>query len=167
MHYLVVAKVKDYPNFNELENSLMYIEPASSDRWGDWEEIAANVEEFSESNKDDIMRRFNDENMSFEDKVLAYIDENRFRVGDDGKVYEKISAHFDYCVLGGRFATNKVPSVTTYNKVCEEYGEVAAFVLPTYDEDDKREYKYDLYYIEEDSCDFEPDDLVYVIDGHN
>ena len=47
MHYLVVAKVEDYPNFNELENSLMYIEPASSDRWGDWEEIAANVEEFT------------------------------------------------------------------------------------------------------------------------
>lgn len=64
MHYLVVAKVKDYPDFNELINALEHIDPAKDDYWDNWEEIAANVEEFSKSNKDEIMENFNDENMS-------------------------------------------------------------------------------------------------------
>lgn len=157
MHYLVVAKVEDYPNFNELKNSLMYIEPASSDRWGDWEEIAANVEEFSKSNKDEIMENFDDEDMSFEDKVEAYIDLRGFRIGYDGKVYEKVSAHFDYCILGGRFVKDNLDNIVPYQKVIDEYGEVAGYVL----------LDYVFFYVEEEKCPFEPDDLVYIIDAHN
>lgn len=157
MHYLVVAKVKDYPDFNELINALEHIDPAKDDYWGNWEEIAANVEEFSKSNKDEIMENFDDEDMSFEDKVEAYIDLRGFRIGYDGKVYEKVSAHFDYCILGGRYITNDISSVTTYRKVCEEYGDAGAFVLP----------KYYMLYTDEGRCPFEPEDIVYVIDGHN
>lgn len=167
MHYLVVAKVKDYPDVEELMSALTFAYAEENDSVGDWEKIADSLEEFISYNENEINSENDDEDMTLEDKAMEYIEEWGYQLRSDGGIWEKASAHFDFCVLGGRFATDDVPSVTTYNKVCEEYGEVAAFVLPTYDEDDKREYKYDLYYIEEDSCDFEPDDLVYVIDGHN
>ena len=157
MHYLVVAKVKDYPDFNELINALEHIDPAKDDYWGNWEEIAANVEEFSKSNKDEIMENFDDEDMSFEDKVEAYIDLRGFRIGYDGKVYEKVSAHFDYCILGGRFVNENFANVVSYQKVIDKYGSAGAFVLPN----------YDFYYTEDNKCPFKPDDLVYIIDGHN
>lgn len=157
MHYLVVAKVKDYPDFNELINALEHIDPAKDDYWGNWEEIAANVEEFSKSNKDEIMENFDDEDMSFEDKVEAYIDLRGFRIGYDGKVYEKVSAHFDYCILGGRFVNENFANVVSYQKVIDKYGSTGAFVLPN----------YDFYYTEDNKCPFKPDDLVYIIDGHN
>lgn len=157
MHYLVVAKVEDYPNFNELENSLMYIEPVSSDRWGDWEEIAASVEEFSKSNKDEINAEIDDEDMSFEDKVLAYLELCGFHLDNNGSVWQKVSDHFDYCTLGGRFSNDNLENIVPYKKVIEEYGEVDAFVLSD----------YDFYYTDDNKCPFEPDDLVYVIDGHN
>ena len=157
MHYLVVAKVKDYPDFNELINALEHIDPAKDDYWGNWEEIAANVEEFSKSNKDEIMENFDDEDMSFEDKVEAYIDLRGFRIGYDGKVYEKVSAHFDYCILGGRFVNENFANVVSYQKVIDKYGSAGAFVLPN----------YDFYYTDDNKCPFKPDDLVYIIDGHN
>lgn len=157
MHYLVVAKVKDYPDFNELINALEHIDPAKDDYWGNWEEIAANVEEFSKSNKDEIMENFDDEDMSFEDMVEAYIDLRGFRIGYDGKVYEKVSAHFDYCILGGRFVNENFANVVSYQKVIDKYGSTGAFVLPN----------YDFYYTEDNKCPFKPDDLVYIIDGHN
>ena len=157
MHYLVVAKVKDYPDFNELINALEHIDPAKDDYWGNWEEFAANVEEFSKSNKDEIMENFDDEDMSFEDKVEAYIDLRGFRIGYDGKVYEKVSAHFDYCILGGRFVNENFANVVSYQKVIDKYGSAGAFVLPN----------YDFYYTEDNKCPFKPDDLVYIIDGHN
>ena len=157
MHYLVVAKVKDYPDFNELINALEHIDPAKDDYWGNWEEIAANVEEFSKSNKDEIMENFDDEDMSFEDKVEAYIDLRGFRIGYDGKVYEKVSAHFDYCILGGRFVNENFANVVSYQKVIDKYGSAGAFVLPN----------YDFYYTEDNKCPFKPDDLVYIIDAHN
>ena len=103
------------------------------------------------------MENFDDEDMSFEDKVEAYIDLRGFRIGYDGKVYEKVSAHFDYCILGGRFVNENFANVVSYQKVIDKYGSAGAFVLPN----------YDFYYTEDNKCPFKPDDLVYIIDGHN
>lgn len=159
MHYLVVAKVEDYFDVEILMNALTFHDSARDDQslCGKWEEIAANVEEFSKSNKDEIMENFDNEDMSFEDKVEAYIDLRGFRIGYDGKVYEKVSAHFYYCILGGRFVNENFANVVSYQKVIDKYGSTGAFVLPN----------YDFYYTEDNKCPFKPDDLVYIIDGHN
>lgn len=156
MHYLVVAKVKDYPDVIELLKALTYNHPVEKDFWGKWEKIAGSLAEFAFNNKEEINDTIDDEDMSFDDKVSEYMDICGFRTGCYGEIYQKVSAHFDECSLGGRYVNKNFADVVPYQKVIDEYGE-DAFVLPN----------YDFYYTEDNKCPFKPDDLVYVIDGHN
>lgn len=43
MHYLVVAKVEDYPDVIELLKALTYNHPVEKDFWGKWEKIAGKL----------------------------------------------------------------------------------------------------------------------------
>ena len=157
MHYLVVAKVKDYPDVDTLMCALTHHNSSKSGTSGIWKYIAGSIEEFASSNRDDIISEIDDEDMCFEDKVSTYIELGGFRIDSNGVVWQKISDHFDYCVFGGRFVNKNLENVVPYQKVIDEYGKVAAFVLP----------EYDFYYTDEKQCPFKPDDLVYIIDGHN
>lgn len=44
-----------------------------------------------------------------------------------------------------------------YKDVVAKFGPIDVFVLPD----------YEFYYTDDNKCPFKPDDLVYVIDGHN
>ena len=158
MHYLVVAKVEDYFDVEILMNALTFHDSTRDDLslCGKWEKIADSAEAIAASDKDEINEVIDNDDMSFKDKVLTYIELCGFRLGYDGKVYCKVSAHFDECSLGGRYVSKNFADVVPYQKVIDEYGE-DAFVLPN----------YDFYYTEDNKCPFKPDDLVYVIDGHN
>lgn len=159
MHYLVVAKVEDYFDVEILMNALTFHDSTRDDQslCGKWEKIADSVEAIAASDKDEINEVIDNEDMSFDDKVLAYIELCGFRRGYDGKIYYKASAHFDYCEFGGNFVNDDFANVVPYQKVIEKYGGAGAFVLPD----------YEFYYTDGNECPFKPGDLVYVIDGHN
>lgn len=67
--------------------------------------------------------------MSIEDQSLAYIDFFGYHIVSNSKICEKISSHFDYCTLGGRFVNNNLENVAPYQKAIKEYGKVGTFVL--------------------------------------
>ena len=159
MHYLVVAKVEDYFDVEILMNALTFHDSTRDDQslCGKWEKIADSVEDIATSEKDEINEVIDNDDISFKDKVLTYIELCGFRLGYDGKVYCKASAHFDYCSFGGRFVNENFADVVPYQKVIDKYGGAGAFVLPD----------YEFYYTDDNKCPFKPDDLVYVIDGHN
>lgn len=154
MHYLVVAKVEDYPDVCDLIKALSHGYSFDTGKWG---VIADSFEDFLKTNKDDIISDIDDEEMSIEDQTLAYMELFGYLISFDGQIYEKVSSHFDSCVLGGRYTKGDLEYVAPYQNVIDEHGGVGAFVLPD----------YDFYYTEYKKCPFKPDDLVYVLDGHN
>jgi len=157
MHYLVVAKVKDFPDVDDLMEALVPSDSEPEDSPGKWKLVAESIDEFISSNKDEIISEIDDDEMSFENKVSMYLEFFRLYADCDGRVWEKTSEHFDYCLLGGGFTNDKITDIVPYQKVIDEYGEVAAFVLAD----------YGFYDTDDEECPFKPDDLVYIIDGHN
>ncbi len=157
MHYLVIARVKDYPDVEEVMEALTYDYPAKDDYSGKWVKTYDTLEEFIADYKDEITESIDGEDFSFDEKVSEYMDSNGFRLGFDGKVYQKDSAHFDNCVFGGRYINKNVSCVVPYKTVIDEYADAAAYVLPG----------YKFYYTDDNKCPFAPDDLVYIIDGQN
>ena len=124
---------------------------------GKWVKTYDTLEEFIADYKDEITENIDDEDFSFDEKVSEYMDSNGFCLGFDGKVYQKDSAHFDNCVFGGRYINKYMSCVAPYKTVIDEYVDAAAYVLPG----------YKFYYTDDNKCPFAPDDLVYIIDGHN
>lgn len=157
MHYLVVALVEDYPDVEELMSALTFAYAEENDSVGDWEKIADSLEEFIFYNENEINSENDDEDMTLEDKAMEYIEKWGYQLRSDGGIWEKVSAYFDYCTLGGRFVKDNLDNIVPYQKVIDEYGEVAGYVL----------LDYVFFYVEEEKCPFEPDDLVYIIDAHN
>ena len=154
MHYLVVAKVKDYPDVKDLMDALSHGDTSAA---GNWKLVADSLEDFIKANKDDIISEIDDDEMPVEDQALAYIELFGYHIASNGKIYEKVSSHFDSCVLGGRYTNEDITGVAPYQNVLDECGQADAFVLP----------EYELYYTDENECPFKPDDPVYIIDGHN
>ena len=86
MHYLVVAKVEDYFDVEILMNALTFHDSTRDDQslCGKWEKIADSVEDIATSEKDEINEVIDNDDISFKDKVLTYIELCGFRLGYDG-----------------------------------------------------------------------------------
>lgn len=151
MHVLTIARTKDFPFWEVLEQALSY-DDSNDEYIGKWEQIYANQEELVAENIDEINELLEENDGNFNEAVSAYMDRYRLKVGDDEAIYENMSAIFDYCCLGGRFASED-QIITQYKNIQE----VDAFVTAD----------FAVHYTDEEECPFDADDMIYVIDGHN
>ena len=95
--------------------------------------------------KPPILRRKNCRTIDEQDGILR---QHGFAFGDDRKIYEKVSTHFDSFVIKG---------IRRYKDVIADPRGVYAFISAA----------GDFYYVTEKRCPFAADDVVYVTDCHN
>lgn len=136
MHYLLVARIKDYPNGNALMRGFEI--PS------DYEE----VKQYGVWTKTD-------------DNIKDCPDYAYFQLHDkNGDIWEKTSGVYDYCILGGRFADKEHPCITTYGEALKSTKEdVYCYAVM-----ENFECKSADYPEKENLWNY--DDLVYILDTH-
>lgn len=156
MHTIVVARTKDHPFWDLLSEALTY-DDDNEVILGKWEQVYTNQDEMVAYNKDEITALVEENNDNFDEVLSAFMNANHLKIGDDGAVYEKTSAQFDYCVTGYQRGPEELGEIMKYKDVAEKVGDgIYAFITAD----------YDFHYTEDEKCPFADDDLVYVIDGH-
>lgn len=145
MHYRLVAKTSDFTP-EELLKKLQGFMPVADEavhQYGCWK--LARYADFAafaaEEGIDSDEARTADE----QDGILR---QHGFAFGDDCKIYEKVSTHFDSFVIKG---------IRRYKDVITDPRGVYAFISAA----------GDFYYVTEKRCPFAADDVVYVTDCHN
>ena len=155
-HCLTVARTKDHPFFELLEDALIY-ECGNISLVGKWEKVYANKEEMISQNKDEIDLEAKDCDGNIDEAIQSFMDSNFLEYGNDNAIYHKVSARFDSLGLGWDYPDLKLDEIMKYKDVVEKSNdEIAAFIAPD----------YDFIYSDEAKCPFADDDLVYVINGH-
>lgn len=155
MHMLTIARTKDFPFGEVLEEALTH-DDCNEQIIGKWEQVCLNKEQFIAENRDEIKELLKENNSNFDDSVSAYMDLYQIREGADKAIYQRVSAVFDYFCLGGEFSTEGFPLITQYKNVIERNKGIGAFITSD----------FSVHYTDEEECPFAADDMVYIIDGH-
>ena len=147
MHYLLIVKEADYPSEDELEHLLNGFIPIFDGEeireYGVWEPWT--YENFEEYKDEENIEE--DEEYTLEEVVNGT---ERYRIGEDDKVYEKVSIHCDwYDVL----------EVATYADILKKYEVVGAFV-------ENGEFYYTKVMDGDRDCPFAGNERVYAIECH-
>ena len=155
-HCLTVARTKDHPFFELLEDALIY-ECGNISLLGKWEKVYANKEELISQNKDEINSEAKDCDGNLDEAVKSFMESNFMEYGDDNAIYQKVSAQFDYMGRGWQWSDIKLDEIMKYKDVVEKSNNgISAFITPD----------YDFICTDYVKCPFAEDDLVHVIDGH-
>ena len=154
MHYLVIAKTKDYPFVSQVIEALTYYYNGEI-TIGKWDKMYENRDEFIAINKDRIEKVMEKEGLNFDDAVYSFMRTCLLEYSDYGAIFEKTSCHFDYCDFGGGFIENGLPPITEYKNI-QKYGHLFGFVTEN----------YEFHCTDNEKCTFEDDELVYIIDCH-
>lgn len=155
MHMLTIARTKDFPFLEVLEEALTY-DDCNEQIIGKWEQVYINKEQFIAENIDEIKKLLEENDSNFDDSVSAYMDLYQMKEGADKAIYRRVSAVFDYLCLGGEFATEGFPLITQYKNVIELNKEIGTFITSD----------FSVHYADEEECPFAADDMVYIIDAH-
>lgn len=176
MHYLVVAKVKDYPNLEDFTFGLLrntYILNDHDKDYGKWEDVSDEyciywrrstmLAHYMAKVAMRVMNAEKDgkELSLSEDDVAKIQSECTFEHGflaEAGKVYAKVSGHFDYIVPGGKYYLGGKKDKAKYKDVVAKFGPVDVFVLPDF------ECCFTKHKGVE--CPFNDNDKVWVLDGY-
>ena len=181
MHYLVVAKVKDYPDDNKLISGLTRqtdIIGKMDLGNGKWENIIGEFPSFwkysfmfpklsmtlfyemlGNYGKDVPCESKKYANEELNQKRKQFILEHGFWVDDENEdVYAKVSGHFDYIIPGEKYDMETEEQKAKYKDVIAKFGKVDVFVLPDY------ECRFTKHKGVE--CPYKDDDEVWVLDGY-
>lgn len=154
MHFLVVARTKDHPFWDLLEEALTYDNDANI---GKWEQVYGNQDEMIAENKDEINSLVEENNGNLNQAISTFLNDNHLQIGDDNAVYMNVSAQFDYCYTGFKYGNEELEEIMKYKDVVEKTdNSVYAFITAD----------YDFHHTENEKCPFADDDWVYVINGH-
>ncbi len=136
-HSIIIARVKDFPNAEELIRALVW--PSDYEMVGDfgtWKKTGRNMK---------------DENAEY----------YHFELPDkNGDIWDKTSASYDYCILGGRWADEEHPCIDTYRNILSYYpdrNERYAIL---------KDFKFKEFSFPKQQNLWNDDDLVYVMDTH-
>lgn len=136
-HSLIIARVKDFPDAEKLKRALVWpLDYETIGDFGTWEQTGRNMK---------------DDNAEY----------HHFELPDkNGDIWEKTSAHFDYCILGGKWIDEDHPCVDTYKNIlnyypdsCENFAVLKDFNLKN------------LSFPKQQTL-WADDDLMYVMDTH-
>ena len=180
MHYLVVAKVKDYPNVNELiiglKRQALMISNCNLLRRKQGEinedspvygEVATIFHKLAMAYLDNLHTDDDKASLYEGDKhtkkeiiqnQVQFIDNHNFCADSDNDTFVKAFGYFDFIVQGGEYDMENKNKAVKYRDVVAKYGKVDAYVLPdcecyfTKDEDTE-------------TCPFKGNDKVWVLDG--
>ena len=176
MHYLIVAKVKDYPDFNKFVFGLSrqtYILNDHDRDYGKWKDVTdeyciywRHSTMFAHYIAKVVMRRLEAEkegkkfSLSKDDVAKLQADctfEHGF-LAEDEKIYAKVSGYFDYIRGIEKYGSEEEIETAKYKDVVAKFGKVDAFVLPDF------ECRFTKHRNVE--CPFQDDDEVRVLDGY-
>lgn len=181
MHYLVVAKVKDYPNDNKLINGLIRQTDIISSMdldIGIWKSITDEFQPYWENSTmlsklslilfDEMLANYG-KDASCESKEYTkeelnqkrkqFILDHGFWVNDENDdVYAKVSGYFDYIIPGGKYNMGNKQDKAKYKDVVAKFGKVDVFVLPDF------ECRFTKH--RDVECPYQDDDEVWVLDGY-
>lgn len=179
MHYLVVAKVKDYPDITEIclgllrQTDIMSSMDLDKGKWSSifdefqlyWQnstmfpKFALNLFHEMWKNRDKDVPYEGDKYTTEElfPKKKQFIKDHGFWAEDDD-VYAKVSGNFDYLLAGGKYDMETEEQKAKYKDVIAKFGKVDVFVLPDY------ECRFTNH--RDVECPFEDDDEVWVLDGY-
>ena len=181
MHYLVVAKVRDYLDVDKLISGLIRQTDILSNQDfenGKWENI---TDEFHAYWKNSYLypkmalilfreyfanygKEVHKESKKYTEEELCvkcdlFIKDHGLKIDDDHNVYTKVSGRFDYLLSGGRYDLGEDIKTAKYKDVVAKFGPIDVFVLPDF------ECRFtNRKGVEE--CPFENDDEVWVLDGY-
>ena len=179
MHYLVVAKVKDYPDITEICLGLLrqtdIIGAMDLDK-GKWVSIFDEFDLYWNNStmfpklamilfkemlgnygKNEPCEGKKYTNEELVQKKRQFIKDHGLWVNDED-VYAKVSGHFDYLLAGGNYDMETEEQKAKYKDVIAKFGKVDVFVLPDY------ECRFTNH--RDVECPFEDDDEVWVLDGY-
>ena len=179
MHYLVVAKVKDYPVIGDLIFGLTRhtdILNPNDLNGGKWENITDEFQYYWENSTmlsklslilfDEMLANYG-KDASCESKEYTKEELNQKRKqfildhgfwADDENVYAKVSGHFDYLLAGGKYDMENKNKAVRYKDVVAKFGKVDVFVLPDF------ECRFTKH--RDVECPYQDDDEVWVLDGY-
>lgn len=170
MHYLIIARVKDYPTKEDVGKLLQDLTLPQTGEDGKptcWYKLYDNL-----SDADDDRCFLHDVNecsqngTPYEKALETILDDYSLKIDEKtGAVWENNCGRFVKCSLGGYFLP-EITEVTTYPyfnqytvrtylEVQNEFCDADAYVTP----------KCTLHYTADKSCPFGKGELVYVIDG--
>lgn len=179
MHYLVVAKVKDYPDIAELIAGLTrQIDIISKDDLdiGIWKSITDEFQPYWENStmlsklslilfydicgnygKDVSCESVKFTNEELNQKRKQFVRAHGFWA-DDHDIYAKVSGHFDYLLAGGKYNMETKDQKAKYKDVVAKFGKVDVFVLPDF------ECRFTKH--RDVECPYQDDEEVWVLDGY-
>lgn len=145
MYYRLVAKTADFTPEELLEKlqGFMPVADEAVHQYGCWK--LARYADFAAFAADEGIDTDEARTVDEQDGILR---QHGFALGDDHKIYEKVSTHFDSFVIKG---------IRRYKDVITDPRGVYAFISAA----------GDFYYVTEKRCPFAADDVVYVTDCHN
>ena len=179
MHYLIVAKVKDYLVIGDLIFGLTRhtdILNPNDLNGGKWENITDEFQDycknsylypkmalvlfyeiFADYGKDVPYKgdKYTPEELL--QKKRQFIKDHGFWI-DDGNVYAKVSGNFDYIAPGGKYDMETEEQKAKYKDVVAKFGKVDVFVLPDF------ECRFTKH--RDVECPYQDDDEVWVLDGY-
>ena len=175
MHYLVVGKVKDYPDFDKFTFGLSrhtYIYGDCDTEYGKWKNITNEfliywrrstiLFHYMMQMYSQILNTYDTGKLSPSEEEFDAIQANCIRDHGfwtrGGQVYAKVSGHFDYIVPGGRYDLGEDIKTAKYKDVIAKFGPVDVFVLPDF------ECRFTKHKGVE--CPYKDDDEVWVLDGY-
>ena len=179
MHYLIVAKVKDYPVIGDLIFGLTRhtdILNPNDLNGGKWENITDEFQDYwsnsimfpklvlnlfhercADYGKDVPYEGDKDTPEELFQKRKQFVKDHGFWA-DDENVYAKVSGYFDYLLAGGKYNMETKDQKAKYKDVVAKFGKVDAFVLPDF------ECRFTKH--RDVECPFQDDDEVWVLDGY-
>lgn len=179
MHYLVVAKVKDYPDADELVLGLTRqtdILGSPDFQRGKWESIKDEFQDYWENSYLYSKMALSLLKEMFADygKDLSLLNEKYSKTeltqrqrqftkdhgfwSEEQDIYAKVSGHFDYLIQGGKYDMKNKKKTVKYKDVVAKFGKVDVFVLPDF------ECRFTKH--RDVECPYQDDDEVWVLDGY-
>ncbi|MBR1916043.1 MAG: hypothetical protein IJ830_06395 [Alphaproteobacteria bacterium] len=175
MHYLVVAKVKDYPDGGRLGLGLLKQTCMFGDdylEYGKWENIADEFDTYWQTStiivryvfeiyKEMQSARESKKELTQEDlgkiQMKCIMSNGMWPKGKE--IYAKVSGYFDYIISGGKFNMQTKKNKAKYKDVIAKYGNVDVFVLPN----------FECHFTKHKGveCPYKDDDKVWVFDGYS
>lgn len=173
MHYLVVAKVKDYPDVVCFMIGLLRHTYANknTESVGKWEDVTeefdiyrnspnAIMEYISEIDKRRTILKCGESSLSKDeiDDVMSDIFLRHGFIAKNDRIYAKVSGYFDYIRDTEKYGSEEETETAKYKDVIAKFGKVDVFVLPDF------ECRFTNH--RDVECPFEDDDEVWVLDGY-
>lgn len=173
MHYLVVAKVKDYPDVASfilglVRHSYTNKNIESAGKWKDVTEefnIYRNspnaiMEYIVEIDKRCTILKCEESSLSKDeiDDVMCDVFLRHGFIAKNDRIYTKVSGYFDYIRGIEKYGSEEEIETAKYKDVVAKFGKVDAFVLPDF------ECRFTKH--RDVECPFQDDDEVWVLDGY-